>query len=160
MLDKLAKIVISDLLNKSCVLTDLVATSKLEVIEKMTDCLCSEKIITNKEGFIKDVLEREELGSTGFENQIAIPHGKSPWVKETRIAVAKLKAPVDWETMDGSEVRLVILFAVRDIDGGVGHIKVLAKISVALGDDEVVDKLLASDTREELYDLIVNNTEQ
>lgn len=151
---------ITDLLSKSCVLTDLVAKNKLEVIQKMTDCLYSEEIISNKEGFIQDVLEREELGSTGFENQIAIPHGKSPWVKETRIAIAKLKNSVDWETMDDSDVKLVILFAVRDVDKGSAHIKALAKISVALGDDDIVEQLIKSESSEELYDLIVNSTDQ
>jgi fructose PTS system EIIA component len=156
----LDKIVVADLLSRSCVLTDLVAKDKLEVIEKMTDCLYSEQVITNKTGFINDVLAREELGSTGFENQIAIPHGKSPWVKETRIAVAKLSKPVDWETMDSSDVKLVILFAVKDADSGAGHIRVLAKISIALGDDDTVDKLINSQTKEELYDLIVNHSEE
>ena len=156
----LDKIVISDLLSKECVLTDLVANTKLDVIEKMTERLCSAGAISDKKGFIQDVLAREELGSTGFENQIAIPHGKSPWVRETRIAVAKLKHTVDWETMDSTDVKLVILFAVKDADSGAGHIRVLAKISIALGDDDTVEKLLNANSQEELYGLIVNNTEE
>lgn len=156
----LDKIVISDLLSKECVLTDLVANTKLDVIEKMTDRLCAAGAISDKKGFIQDVLAREELGSTGFENQIAIPHGKSQWVRETCIAVAKLKHTVDWETMDSTDVKLVILFAVKDVDSGSGHIRVLAKISIALGDDDTVEKLLNANSQEELYDLIVNNTEE
>lgn len=156
----LDKIVISDLLSKECVLINLAAKTKLEVIEKMTDSLCQEGVISDKQGFIKDVLAREALGSTGFENQIAIPHGKSPWVKETRIAIAKLKNTVDWETIDSTDVKLVILFAVKDIDSGAGHIRVLAKISIALGDDDIVEKLLNANSQEELYGLIVNNTEE
>ncbi|MEJ1267071.1 PTS sugar transporter subunit IIA [Pantoea ananatis] len=62
-------------------------------MEKLTQSLCELNIISNKEGFIHDVMLREALGSTGFENQIAIPHGKSQWVNETRIAVAKLASP-------------------------------------------------------------------
>jgi fructose PTS system EIIA component len=154
----LDKIVISDVLSKTCVMSNLIAKNKREVIEKMTDRLCYEQVITNREGFIRDVFAREELGSTGFENQIAIPHGKSSWVNETRIAVARLSQPVDWETMDETDVKLVILFAVKDSDSGAGHIKVLAKISIALGDDDVVEKLLRAESKEELYDLIVTNT--
>ena len=80
------------------------------------------------------------------------------WVNETRIAVAKLKDNVDWETMDSSDVKLVILFAVKEADSGAGHIKVLARISIALGDDEVVEKLINASSPEELYRLIINNT--
>lgn len=154
----LDKIVISDLLSKACVITDMQATSKIDVIEQLTQSLCDEGIIDNKQGFINDVLARESLGSTGFENQIAIPHGKSRWVSETRIAVAKLQDTVDWETMDRSDVKLVILFAVKEADSGAGHIKVLARISIALGDDDVVEKLLNASSQEELYRLIINNT--
>src|SRR5690606_19126017 len=93
----LDKIVLSDLLSKACVITDMQANSKMDVIEQLTQSLCEEGVIDNKQGFIADVLAREALGSTGFENQIAIPHGKSQWVKETRIAVARLKETVDWE---------------------------------------------------------------
>ncbi|HAU5703494.1 TPA: PTS sugar transporter subunit IIA [Citrobacter freundii] len=154
----LDKIVISDLLSKACVITEMQANSKIDVIEQLTQSLCDEGIITNKQGFITDVLARESLGSTGFENQIAIPHGKSRWVSETRIAVAKLKDNIDWETMDSSDVKLVILFAVKEADSGAGHIKVLVRISIALGDDDVVEKLLNANSQEELYRLIINNT--
>ncbi|MGB3252532.1 MULTISPECIES: PTS sugar transporter subunit IIA [Buttiauxella] len=156
----LDKIVLSDLLNKACVITDMQANSKMDVIEQLTQSLCEQGIIDNKQGFIDDVLAREALGSTGFENQIAIPHGKSRWVKETRIAVAKLKETVDWETMDSSDVRLVILFAVKEVDSGAGHIKVLARISIALGDDDIVEKLLNANSQEELYRLIISNTRE
>lgn len=155
----LEKIVISDLLSKSCVMVDMVAENKLDVIAKMTEQLYSEGAISDKQGFIQDVLAREELGPTGFENQIAIPHGKSSWVNATCIAVAKLKTPIDWEAIESTDIKLVILFAVKDIDSGAGHIKVLAKMSIALGDDDIVDKLLNARSQPELYSLIINNTE-
>ena len=60
--------------------------------------------------------------------------------------------------MDSSDVKLVILFAVKEADSGAGHIKVLARISIALGDDEVVEKLINASSPEELYRLIINNT--
>jgi len=153
------KIVVADLLNQACVFMNIEAKNKDEVIDKLTASLCELNIISNKDGFIHDVMLREALGSTGFENQIAIPHGKSPWVNETRIAVAKLASPVEWETMDDSAVRLVILFAVKEADSGAGHIKLLAKISIALGDDDVVEALLNAETKEELFNLLVNNTQ-
>ncbi|WP_236699770.1 PTS sugar transporter subunit IIA [Type-E symbiont of Plautia stali] len=154
----LDKVVVSDILSRSCVVTDLVAGNKVEVIEYLSQLLFAENIISDKALFIRDVLAREELGPTGFDNQVAIPHGKSPAVRETRMAVAQLRHPVDWETEDEVAVRLVILFAVRNADSGIGHIKVLASVSVALGDDEIVEQLMQAESREALYRLIVNNT--
>ncbi|MGK3112655.1 PTS sugar transporter subunit IIA [Candidatus Pantoea formicae] len=154
----LDKVVISDILSRSCVVTDLMATNKVEVIEHLSTLLLAENIINDKSGFVHDVLAREELGPTGFDNQVAIPHGKSSTVNETRMAVARLRDPVDWETEEEVAVRLVILFAVRNADSSIGHIKVLASVSVALGDDEVVEQLMQAETSEALYRLIVNNT--
>ncbi|XXN66495.1 PTS sugar transporter subunit IIA (plasmid) [Enterobacter ludwigii] len=154
----LDKVIVSDILTRSCVVTDLVASNKIEVIEALSSLLFAENIINDKTLFIQDVIAREALGPTGFDNQVAIPHGKSVAVNETRMAVANLRTPVDWETEEDVAVKLVILFAVRHADSGIGHIKVLARVSVALGDDEVVERLINAKTNEELYRLIVNNT--
>lgn len=51
----LNKIVISDLLSKACVITEMQAKSKIDVIEQLTQALCDEGVIDNKQGFIKDV---------------------------------------------------------------------------------------------------------
>lgn len=154
----LDKVIVSDILTRSCVVTDLEASNKLEVIEALSSLLYAENIINDKTLFIQDVIAREALGPTGFDNQVAIPHGKSVAVNETRMAVANLRTPVDWETEEDVAVKLVILFAVRNADSGIGHIKVLARVSVALGDDEIVERLINTKTNEELYRLIVNNT--
>ena len=63
--------------------------------------------------FIKDVWQREAEGSTGFENHIAIPHGKSSAVINTTLAIGRTRRDIPRETLDGSSVRCIILFAVR-----------------------------------------------
>lgn len=154
----LDKVRVAEVLSPSCVMVNMVAADKRQVIEQLTDCLCAVNAIGDRQGFIADVLAREALGPTGFENQIAIPHGKSSAVRETKIAIGRLASPVDWETDDEVAVKLVILFAVKNADSGMGHIKVLASVSVALGDDEIVEQLMAAATKEELYQLIIETT--
>jgi len=58
----------------------MMAKSKEEAIEELTDLLVRDGSVINKDDFLKDVWLREEQGSTGFENHIAIPHGKSSGV--------------------------------------------------------------------------------
>lgn len=154
----LDKVIVSDILNRSCVVTDLIANNKLEVIEALSTLLLEDNVINDKSLFIQDVIAREALGPTGFDNQVAIPHGKSSAVNQTRMAVATLRTPVDWETEEDAAVKLVILFAVRNADSSIGHIKMLARVSVALGDDEIVARLINAKTNDELYRLMVNNT--
>ncbi len=68
------------MLNVKNIKLNMTARTKEEVIEELTDLLIQDGAVTNKEDFIRDVWLREELGSTGFENHIAIPHGKSSGV--------------------------------------------------------------------------------
>ncbi|MGL4684728.1 MAG: PTS sugar transporter subunit IIA [Hafnia alvei] len=151
-------VAINDVLQQECIILDADCQSKEQIIAKLTDLLCQTGAVTNKETFLNDVYLREELGSTGFENHIAIPHGKSVAVAKTRIAVGRLRRDIPWETIDGTKVRLVILFAVKESDKDVGHIKMLAKISIALGDEGVVEQLLHVKNREEIFHLLLSHS--
>lgn len=121
----------------------LTATSKEEAINELTDLLVSDGAISDRAAFIKDVWLREAEGSTGFENHIAIPHGKSSAVKQTTLAIGRTQQDIPWETLDGSQVRCIILFAVRLEDQNTTHIRLLSQVASALADDEVLAQLLA-----------------
>lgn len=153
-----AAVAINDVLGEECIILDADCSSKEQIISALTDLLCQSGAVTDKDIFLRDVYLREELGSTGFENHIAIPHGKSVAVAKTRIAVGRLRQDIPWETIDGTKVRLVILFAVKEADKNVGHIKMLAKISIALGDEEVVDNLLKAQSRGEMFHLLLSRS--
>ncbi|HCW99470.1 MULTISPECIES: PTS sugar transporter subunit IIA [Pantoea] len=121
----------------------LTATSKEEAINELTDLLVSDGTISDRAAFIRDVWLREAEGSTGFENHIAIPHGKSSAVKQTTLAIGRTQQDIPWETLDGSQVRCIILFAVRLEDQNTTHIRLLSQVASALADDEVIAQLLA-----------------
>ncbi|MBS0897546.1 fructose PTS transporter subunit IIA [Pantoea dispersa] len=121
----------------------LSATSKEEAINELTDLLVSDGAISDRAAFIADVWLREAEGSTGFENHIAIPHGKSSAVKQTTLAIGRTRQDIPWETLDGSQVRCIILFAVRLEDQNTTHIRLLSQVASALADDEVIARLLA-----------------
>ncbi|WP_130831787.1 PTS sugar transporter subunit IIA [[Erwinia] mediterraneensis] len=120
----------------------LTATTKEEVINELTDLLYQDGAITDRAAFIRDVWLREGEGSTGFENHIAIPHGKSSAVKQTTLAIGRTRHDIPWETLDGSQVRCIILFAVRLEDQNTTHIRLLSQVASALADDEVIAQLL------------------
>ena len=78
---------ITKILNTNRVILDMKATNKTEVIEELTDILQKDGVISCRETFIQDVWQRESEGSTGFENHIAIPHGKSSAIPHWRLGV-------------------------------------------------------------------------
>ncbi|TVO35708.1 PTS sugar transporter subunit IIA [Vibrio algivorus] len=150
---------ISTVLNTKHIKLNMVAKTKEEAIEELTDLLMQGGSVTNKEEFLKDVWLREEQGSTGFENHIAIPHGKSLAVNHTALAIGRTQHEILWETMDGSDVRCVILFAVRLEDQDTTHIRLLTKVSCALADEDIVAKLLEESEPESIIS-ILNDPEE
>jgi len=151
---------IDDVLQEECITLNSQASTKEQIINELTDILFMSGALSDKNIFLKDVWLREELGSTGFENHIAIPHGKSAAVIKTRIAIGRVSGDIPWETIDGTRVRLVMLFAVKNTDSDARHIKILSKISMALGDDDVVDDLLHLQSSSDLYRLLVARSER
>ncbi len=147
------------MLNVKNIKLNMTARTKEEVIEELTDLLIQDGAVTNKEDFIRDVWLREELGSTGFENHIAIPHGKSSGVSRTALAIGRTQHAIPWETMDGSDVRFVILFAVCLVDQNATHIRLLAQVSGSLADEDIIAKLLVESDPHKIIALFNSETE-
>ena len=147
------------MLNVKNIKLNMTARTKEEVIEELTDLLIQDGAVTNKEDFIRDVWLREELGSTGFENHIAIPHGKSSGLSRTALAIGRTQHAIPWETMDGSDVRCVILFAVCLVDQNATHIRLLAQVSGSLADEDIIAKLLVESDPHKIIALFNSETE-
>lgn len=147
------------MLNVKNIKLNMTARTKEEVIEELTDLLIQDGAVTNKEDFIRDVWLREELGSTGFENHIAIPHGKSSGISRTALAIGRTQHAIPWETMDGSDVRCVILFAVCLVDQNATHIRLLAQVSGSLADEDIIAKLLVESDPHKIIALFNSETE-
>ena len=147
------------MLNVKNIKLNMTARTKEEVIEELTDLIIQDGAVTNKEDFIRDVWLREELGSTGFENHIAIPHGKSSGGSRTALAIGRTQHAIPWETMDGSDVRCVILFAVCLVDQNATHIRLLAQVSGSLADEDIIAKLLVESDPHKIIALFNSETE-
>jgi len=145
---------ISHVLNVKNIKLNMMAKSKEEAIEELTDLLVQDGAVINKDDFLKDVWLREEQGSTGFENHIAIPHGKSSGVARTALAMGRTQYEIPWETMDGSDVRCIILFAVCLVDQNATHIRLLSQVSGSLADEEIIEKLLQENDPQKIIDLL------
>lgn len=144
---------ITKILNTNRVILNMKATNKTEAIEELTDLLQKAGAISCRETFIRDVWQRESEGSTGFENHIAIPHGKSSAVVNTTLAIGRTHHDIPWETLDGSNVRCIILFAVRLEDQNTTHIRLLSQVAGALADEEIIEQLLEENSPQKIIDL-------
>lgn len=150
---------ISTVLNVKNIKLNMLAKSKEEAIDELTDLLVQAGAVSNKDVFLQDVWLREEQGSTGFENHIAIPHGKSSGVAHTALAIGRSRHAIPWETMDGSDVRCIILFAVCLQDQNTTHIRLLSHVSGSLADEEIIARLLKEDDPQKIIELFNSQAE-
>ena len=68
--------------------------------------------------------EREQLGSTGFGQGVAIPHGKIEGLGRIYGLFARLGEAVDYKAIDGRPVDLVFLL-LSPPEAGAEHLKAL-----------------------------------
>ena len=136
---------------------NLEASNKIDAIKKIAILLDKENRLKDFDKFIEDVLKREAIESTNMEIGVAIPHSNSPYIKQSSIAIGRMKEPIDWE--DGeAPVRTIFLFAVSSEEEGITHLDVIAKTAVILIDDDFIDFLQTTtssmDLIEKINDLI------
>lgn len=142
---------VTTIMDPKAIKTSLHAESKSEALEYLAGLLKEEGYITSVEGYLKDVYARENEGMTGIGNYIAIPHGKSAYVKEAGVAIGVLEKEIPWETLDGKGVKGIILFAVGDdTESAQQHLKLLSLFARKLGNDDVTSSMLAAKDVEEV----------
>lgn len=132
---------ITDLLTANCIDIHGAPKSKAEAIDQMVALIAKSGNITDLEAYRKAVLDREEEGTTGVGEGIAIPHGRGDFVEKPTLAVMVVHDGVDYEAMDNEPVHLIFLIAAPNTRDNV-HLDVLAKLSVLLMDEKVTGKLM------------------
>ena len=150
---------ITQLITEDRINLDLKATNKQEVFSEMADMLAATGCINDKANFLKDVQAREDLGSTGFEQGIAIPHAKSSAVSQPAIAIGISKAGIDYGSEDGQPSTLFFMIASPE-RGADHHVEVLAEISSKLIEEGFVARLQAAQSRSEALELLLEKTEK
>ena len=136
---------VKDIVDLTTVKTNMNAKTKDDALRDLADQLLESGYISEIDGFIKDIYTREAEGQTGIGNYIAIPHGKSAYVKKIGVAIGINQEEIPWESLDGKGVKGIILFAVgNDNEGANSHLKLLSLFARKLGNDEVVSNLLLS----------------
>ena len=140
---------IAKLLNQKCIIPDLKARNKNDIIEEMVTVLYKNKLIINKDDALRAVLERESTMSTGMQHGVAIPHGKSDAVSGIVVAVGLAKQGVDFQSLDGEPSRIFVMVISPLMTSG-PHIQFLASLSALLNNEDFRNRLLQSRSRDEI----------
>jgi len=128
--------------------------TKDAVLAELVDLLMASGHIRDRDAVLKAVQEREKRMSTGMQNGIAIPHGKSDSVDCLVAALGIKRSGVDFGALDGQPSVIFVMTVSPDSRTG-PHIQFLAEISRPLNDPAVRAKLLAATTPDEVLHLLL-----
>lgn len=142
------------MLVKDCIKLNLNAKNKIEVIDELVDVLYNAGRLNDKDEFRKTILNREEQSSTGLEEGIAIPHGKSSSVKIPTVAFGLSKDGIDYDSLDGEPSKLFFMIA-APADATDSHIETLSQLTSLLLDDDIREQLLKVKTEQEVLDILL-----
>lgn len=143
---------ILDVLNLDAILSDLKAKDKKGILEELVTPIATITNMNHKE-LVRVLMEREQLGSTGIGEGIGIPHGKIKGLESMVIGFGLSKKGVDFDSIDGKPTHIFFTLITPDQSTDL-HLKLLARISRVLKNDDFRTKLLMATTSEEIYGII------
>lgn len=139
---------ITDLLKRESVELSGTPESKGQAIDQMVELMAKGGNINDLQRYKEGVLKREEEGTTGIGEGIAIPHAKTDAVSAPGLAAMLVPQGVDYDALDGQPVHMIFLIAAPNTEENV-HLEVLSRLSMLLMDDEFRKNLLdAADATE------------
>ncbi|EPZ7318600.1 fructose-specific PTS transporter subunit EIIC [Vibrio mimicus] len=146
---------ITNLIEPELICLELKANSKEGILIELVDLLDKAGKLTDKQQFLKDVWQREEIGNTGFEEGIAIPHAKSTAVALPAVVIGISRQGIDYGAEDGLLSDVFFMLASPDGEDH-HHIEVLAQISSKWIEDGFVEQLKAAEDVEQVRALFVD----
>lgn len=140
---------LSDIIGPDAVDDSLNASSKKALLQQLAVVAARQTGIDQK--VIAAALnEREKTGSTGFGAGVAIPHGRLAGLTGIVGWFARLAVPLQYQSVDHLPVDLVFML-LSPPDAGADHLKVLARVSRAMRDKQVLAKLRGARSKDAIY---------
>lgn len=144
---------IIDLLDDRSILLDGRVADKKAALDRMVELMDASGKLRDKETYRQGVYAREQEGSTGIGEGIAIPHCKSDAVIKPGLAAMVVKDGVEFESLDGQPAHLFFLIAAPNTEDNV-HLDVLSRLSVLLMDEDFTNKLRQATSVSEFKQII------
>ncbi len=146
---------LSDFVVRDAILVDLQATGKEEAIREIVGGLVTAGSLAeaDAEGVIRAIMNREELGSTGIGQGVAVPHTRHPKVEKLVGTVALSRKGIEFAALDNEPVDILFLLVSPPNQPG-DHLRALENISRHLKNERFVHFLRQAKTRAGVEELL------
>jgi PTS system nitrogen regulatory IIA component len=149
---------LADFLDFDAIKPALPGGSKRALLQQLSN-LAAQRLKQDTAVILASLNEREQLGSTGFGQGVAIPHGKIDGLGRIYGLFARLAEPVDYKAIDGRPVDLVFLL-LSPPDAGAEHLKALAAISRVTRHAATLEKMRGARSRDALAAVLMGADER
>jgi PTS system nitrogen regulatory IIA component len=149
---------LADFLDCDAIKTALPGGNKRSLFKQLAD-LAAQRLGIDPTVTLAGLTEREQLGSTGFGQGVAIPHAKIEGLPQIYSLFARLSEPVDYKAIDSRPVDLVFLL-LSPPDAGAEHLKALAAISRVTRDGATLERLRGARSRDALAAVLMGADER
>ncbi|GAB6888415.1 PTS sugar transporter subunit IIA [Desulfothermus okinawensis JCM 13304] len=146
---------LSEFLSKDLILPELKSTTKQEVLKELVKPLEGKFPGLNIKNAYKVLIEREQLGSTGIGDGVAIPHGKLHELNKIIVVVGRSFLGVDFDALDKKPCHIFFLVLAPENVAGL-HLRILAHISRLLKDPEFRQSFMEAEGVEGIWDLLTS----
>lgn len=144
---------IGDLISSDCILSDLKAGSKQEVLSELVEAVVRTNKNLDRDLVLSVLLEREKLGTTGIGDGVAIPHGKLKNIDKVLISIGRSLQGVPFDATDSKPVHLFFLLLAPENSASL-YLRILAKISRFLKNPAFRERLRYAVSAQEILDII------
>lgn len=149
---------LSDFLDFDAINTRLSAGNKRSLLQQLSNS-AAQRLGVDPAEVLATVTEREQLGSTGFGQGVAIPHGKIESLSRIYGLFARIAEPIDYKAIDGRPVDLVFLL-LSPANAGAEHLKALAAISRVTRNEPTLEKMRGARSRDALAAVLMGADER
>jgi PTS system nitrogen regulatory IIA component len=149
---------LSEFLDFDAIKTALPGGNKRSLLQQLAN-LAGQRLGVDSGEILASLSEREQLGSTGFGQGVAIPHGKLDGLTHIYGLFTRLSEPVDYKAIDGRPVDLVFLL-LSPVDAGAEHLKALASVSRVTRHLPTLEKMRGARSRDALAAVLMGADER
>ena len=141
-------------MTEETIFLDLQADTKEGIIREILDRLTTAGFISDIEASFEAIMKRENKMSTGMENGIAIPHGKTDRIDDLVAAIGRKREGVDFDSMDNKPSTIFVM-TISPLSHSGPHLQFLAEVSRLLKEEETRSKLLSAQSVRDVIDIFV-----
>lgn len=142
-----------NILTLDCTLCAVPASSKKRILNTICEIAATHITELSQHELLESLMKREQMGSTGIGNGIAIPHGRLAETNQVVAVLLTTEEPIEFDAIDNRPVDILVALFVPE-SACQDHLSTLQSIAEFFSDKQTCKQVRKCTDSGELYQLI------